>query len=460
MAAAAVAERPNKVEIQDAGPCKKKIRVEVPAETVSAQLSDQLDTLMVEAELPGFRKGRAPRRLIEKRFGAMIKGQTRDRLIAESVSKAIDEAKLRVLGQPSAEGLEKLEVEEGKPLAFEVEVEVSPEFTLPALEGLALKKPAITVSDEMVDGELKKFCIQEGSLEERQNPEPGDYLTGHAKMTGPDGKVHFESDGIVVQVPPADKAPKGMIVGLVVDDLSTQLGLPKPGETATVKTTGPANHENEALRGLALTVTYVPARVDRIIPADANELAQRMGVPDAEAIKQMIRQRLQQRVLVDQVVAMRQQVTRHLIDQTKMDLPDRFTSGQAARNLERRRLELMYRGVDPQKIEEAVAESRSASLKGAQDDLKVFFILDKAAEQLKIGVSEQEVNGRIAQIAMERNERPERLRQALQQGNQLPGIALQIREHKTLDAIIAKANVEEMPLEDYNKMVRESLGKA
>jgi trigger factor len=459
-AATPQADLPNQVTILDAGPCKKKIKVEVPAATVTARLADQLDNLMNDAELPGFRKGRAPRRLIEKRFGSMVRSQTRDQLVSTSVGKAIEDHKLRVLGQPSGEGLEKIDIVEGQPLKFEVEVEVSPDFKLPDLSGLKLKKPAIPVTDEMVGDELKKFCIQEGTLDERAAAEPGDYLTGHAKMTGPDGKVYFESDGIVVQLPPADKAPKGMIVGLVVDDLSTQLGAVKPGETATVKTTGPANHENEALRGLALTVTYAPARVDRIIPADADELAKRSGLADANALKDIIKQRLQQRVLIDQVVAMRQQVTKHLIDTIQMDLPDRFTSGQASRNLERRRLELMYRGLDPQKIEEAVAELRSASLKGAQNDLKVFFILDKAAEELKVGVSEQEVNGRIAQIAMERNERPERLRQALIQSNQVSGIALQIREHKTLDTIISKASVEELPLEDYNKMVRELADKA
>ncbi|MGE4198840.1 MAG: trigger factor family protein, partial [Phycisphaerales bacterium] len=70
--AEAVAEktdRPNKVNVTDVGPCLKKISIEIPAETVKEQLGTSLDTLLVEAELPGFRKGRAPKRLIEKRFG-------------------------------------------------------------------------------------------------------------------------------------------------------------------------------------------------------------------------------------------------------------------------------------------------------------------------------------------------------------------------------------------------------
>lgn len=459
MATNTTTEQPNKVEIADAGPSRKKIKVEVPAATVDAQLEGQMSTLLMEAELPGFRKGRVPRRLVEKRFGEAVKNQTKEQLIAGALSKAIEDHKLRVLGQPTSETLGKINVEAGKAFAFEVEVEVLPEFTLPALEGIPVKKPLIPVTDEMVAGEVKKLCIQEGRLEERQNPEAGDYLTGHAKMTGPDGKTHFESDGIVVQVPPTENNGKGMIVGLAVDDLGKQLGLPKPGASVSVKTKGPENHENEALRGLDLTVTYTPARVDRIIPATPAEVAQKFGLQGEEQMRDLIKQRLNQRVLVDQLTAMRQQVTKHLVESVTMDLPQRFTGAQAARNFERRRLELMYRGVDPQQIEEHIAELRSASINSAQADLKIFFILDKAAEQLNVGVSEQEVNGRIAQMAIERNERPERLRQALIQSNQINGIFQQIREHKTLDAIVAKANVSEIPFEDYNKLVREQAGK-
>ncbi len=450
----AAVERPNKVDITSLGPTRRKIRIEVPAETVSETLGTSLETLLVEADIPGFRKGRAPKRLVEKRFGGVMKKQAKDQLVASAYGKAIEDAKLRVVGDPASETLAKVEVEEGKALIFEVEVEVVPEFELPALEGVAVKKPIIPVTDEMVGKEMEKLCIQEGSLEERPAPEPGDYLTGHAKMTGgPENKTFFESDGIVVQIPTTDKNGKGMIVGLVVEDLADQLGLPKSGETVTIKTKGPENHEREELRGLDLTITYAPARCDRILPADPADLAVRFGFEGESGLRDAMKQRLQQRVLVDQQSVMRQQIARHLIENTKMDLPQRMTAQQAQRNFERRRLELMYRGVDPMKIEENIAELRNQSAATAAGDLKIFFILDKAGEELGVKVSEQEINGRIAQIAMERNDRPERLRQQLIQSNQISGIFLQIREHKTMDAILAKAAVTELPVEEFNKQM-------
>jgi FKBP-type peptidyl-prolyl cis-trans isomerase (trigger factor) len=118
-------------------------------------------------------------------------------------------------------------------------------------------------------------------------------------------------------------------------------------------------------------------------------------------------------------------------------------------------MELMYRGVDAQKIEEHVAELRSASSEVAVRDLKMFFILSKAADDLNVTVDENEFNGRIAQIAMERGLRPEKLRAEIIQRNQAGVLFQQIREHKAMDAILAKAKVTEMPADEFNKILAE-----
>jgi trigger factor len=443
----------NKVTVADAGPSRKKLTIEIPAQTVTESLGFSLEAAISQAELPGFRKGRAPRRLIEKRFGSAVNRQARETLVGQAVQSAVQEHKLRVLGNPFAKDIEKAELASGKPFIFEVEIEVLPEFELPKFDGIAIRKPQIVVSDEMIENDLKTLGIQEGSLEERPTPEPGDYVTGHAKMTGSDGNTYFESDGIVVQVPPADKAPKGMIVGLVVEDLSKQLGTPKVGEKVTIKTKGPEQHENEKLRGMALTIEYTPARCDRIIPAPAADLVARFGMTDETALRQALRERQEQRVKIDQQVAMRTQLAKHLLEEIKMDLPQRLTADQIARNMERRRLELLYRGVDAAKIEENMAELRAASTFDAVRDLKLFFVLDKAAEELGVKVTENEINGRIAQMAQERNERPEKLRQQLMQNNMIGGVYNQLREHKTMDAIIAKTKVTELALDEYNKLI-------
>ncbi|MEX2218855.1 MAG: trigger factor [Phycisphaerales bacterium] len=452
--ATATAAPPNSVSIADAGPSRKKLTIEVPAETVSGKLRESLDTLSVEAQLPGFRKGRAPRALIEKKFGTTVRDEAKKQIVASAYAKAVEDHKLRVVGEPTSD-LEKIEVADGKPLVFDVEVEVMPEFGLPALDGIEVRRPLLDVTDEMVEEEVRKVTINEGALESREAPEPGDYLTGHGIMTGPEGQEFYNIQGCVVQAPAADKKGEGMILGVKVENFSGQFGLPKPGETVTVKTKGPEQHEVEGVRNADLTITFKVDRVDRIIPAKIEDLLPQLGFADAEQLRDAVRQRMYQRVMIQQQAVMRQQVARHLLEGTEMELPERLTAQQASRSLQRQRLELMYRGVEPHVIEERMAELRASSGETAQQELKLFFILAKAGDELNIGVTEPEVNGRIAQMAAERGARPEALRQQLIQSNQVGGIVQQIREHKTLDVILSKAQITDVPAEEFNKLMQE-----
>ena len=446
------------VTVEDAGPSLKKLSIEVPAEVVSERLDSSIDTVMVEAELPGFRKGRAPRRLVEKKFGTLIQREARQQLIASAYSEAIEKHNLKVIGEPQADELDSIELTPGSALSFTVEVEVQPEFELPELEGIKVLKPAAEVTDEQVEGEINKICINEGDLEERDAPEAGDYITGNGKMTGPgengDEQVFYDIPGAVVRVPLAEDNGKGMALGVMVDDFEKQLGLPKPGETATIKTKGPEQHEREELRGKDLTITFEVTRVDRIIPAQLADVVARTGFESEDQLKEAVKTRLNQRALISQATAMRQQVAKHLADQVTFDLPERITAKQAERLLERRRVELMYRGVDPTEIETHMAELRASSASAAQNELKLFFILNEAAEKLEVSVEEAEINGRIAQLAAEQGQRPEQLRQELVQTRRITQVFQQIREHKTVDAILAKAEIEDVSVEDFNARIK------
>jgi len=460
MSNSATIDRPNKVSVQDAGPSRKKISIEIPAETVSEKLVGSVDLLVGQAALPGFRRGKAPRWLVEKQFGSAVKKEAKTELVSAAMTKAVQELNLQVLGSYPTESLNTAELAPGKPFIFDVEVEVLPEFTLPPLAGIAIKKPNIPITDEMVAEELNKLCVNEGALESRDQAEAGDYCTGHALMKGKEGTEFYNLKGAVIQIPPADKQGKGMILGIMVDDFGTQVGSPKPGDTVTVKAKGPDNHEVEGIRNNDLVVTFKIDRIDRIIPASTAQLASSMGFEDEASVKGMIRDRMEQRVQIQQQSVMHQQAAKHLLDSTPMELPERMTAQQAERTLQRRRLELMYRGVDLTKIEEHMAELRRTSNTNAARELKLFFILHKASGIMNVGVTEQEINYRIAQIAQQRGVRPDRLRAELIQNNQINGIYTQLGEHKTLDAIVSKAEITEMSADEFNKVMKEESEKA
>ena len=435
--------------ISDAGPCLKRLKIEVPADVVNDRLSESFDALLMEAQLPGFRKGRAPKSLLKKRFGESVTNETKSQLISTAYSESVEDAGLKVLGDPTSQSLPSVELVEGQPLSFEIDVEVMPDIETPDLSELKLKKPIHEVTDEQVTEELEKFCLAEGDLVEREVAEAGDYLSGHGVMKSGDTVIH-DIEGAVVQVPTGEE---GMILGVLVPDFHKQVGSPKAGDTLTIKTKGPEHHEVEAVRDADLDITFEIERVDRIVPAKIEEALKQVGMDSEEQLKDTIRSRLEQRAAIEQQTLLRQQVASHLLKTIEIDLPQRLTAAQSARMLERKRADLLYRGVSPVDIEQNIAKLRAASAAEAMQETKLFFILQKVADDRGVQIQQAEVDGAIAQMAARRGERPELLRQQLVQSKQIGTIVQQILEHKALDAIIADADVEEVSKDQWEAFV-------
>lgn len=442
------------VQVSDIGPCRKKLTIEVPAAAVAQELTTAFDSVVTGATLPGFRPGKAPRKLVERAYGKAAREEVRNRLVSKAYTKAVEDHKLRVLGDPEGgEDLANAEIEPNKPISFTLEVEVAPEFTLPAVDGIAVKKPMREVSDEMVQDEIDRLGLMEGELEPREKAEAGDYCTGHGIIKDKKGDTVLDIDGAVIQVPAAkNKDGKGAILGVMVEDFAKQVGLPKPGDTITIKATGPEQHETARIRGEPITITFEVSRVDRIVPASVESLVQRLGIGDEARLRDALKTRLSQRLQLQQQSSMRRQIAETLLEKVSMELPERLSERQAIRALERRRMELMYRGVNPIQVEEQMAELRSASAEVGRRELKLFFILNKVADDLEVKVTENEVNARIAQLAHERGEKPENLRTELIRRNQVGSLVQQIREHKAMDALISKAAVTEVKGAEAEKL--------
>jgi len=160
----AVAEIPYEITVEDAGPATKKVHVKVPKEKVAEKIAEQFKELRQGAHIPGFRKGRAPQKLIEKKFSADVKEQVRRTLISESYEQAIEQNSLQVLGEPEFDNPEAVKIEEDAPLNYSFTVEIQPDITLPELKGFKVKKPVIAITDEHVDQAMQNLREQQGTL--------------------------------------------------------------------------------------------------------------------------------------------------------------------------------------------------------------------------------------------------------------------------------------------------------
>ncbi|HIN09011.1 MAG TPA: hypothetical protein EYM64_00370, partial [Phycisphaerales bacterium] len=95
-------KHPYKITIEDAGPARKRIHITVPVETIASKIKDSMGTMVNQTVLPGFRKGKVPTHLLQKRFGESIREEAQKEIIADAWSSAIEEHELRTIGNPEA----------------------------------------------------------------------------------------------------------------------------------------------------------------------------------------------------------------------------------------------------------------------------------------------------------------------------------------------------------------------
>jgi trigger factor len=448
---------PNTVTVEETSATSRRITVTVPADSVTAKIEQSFGALQLEAAVPGFRKGRAPRGLLEKRFGSSVVKETKGQLIGDAYSKALEAKNIRPVGEPdlTKESIEK-ELERGKPFTFVVDVEVVPEFELPPLDGIPVRRPVVEVTAEHIDQELLRQSYRWGTPSRIDGPfQHLDRMVGKAtvKIDGAEG-TFFETDQALVVVPAKEDEGKGQLLGLMIDDLERHLLGKSVGIDVTVKTVGPEQHEREEIRGKPLTIDFHVAAAERITPATQDELAARFGLESHDMLREQVKFALEQRRDAEQKAAEREQVFEWLQSKVDFPLPAKLSERQAARTLNRQRMDMIYRGMDEDQVERNLAQLRGVSEEQAKNRLKLFFILSRLAEQFGVSVTEQEVNGRVFAIAQQQGLRPDQVRAELQRTDSMNDVVLQIREHKTADRLLEKAAITDVPAEEWNKEVQ------
>ena len=451
------------IELSDAGPARKKLQIEIPPERINAKLEDSFKNLQGEAQIPGFRKGRAPRRLLEKRFGSDVRREVFNQVVGEAYSEAVEQNELRVLGEPDIKDFENLALPDDGPLNFEAEVEVAPEVELPELEGIKVYKPTFEPSDDQVEAEINRYCQMYGrmtDLEEGDESQPEDYLTADVEIRSADGEVLEERNDANVYLP--GETPnnyKGVVTGVVVEDLGKTLAGKKIGDTEEISTKGPQRHENEQLveRDLVLAITIKQIR--RVQALSVDELVEMVGMENADELRDQVKQSLEDRAQSQQHEAMTEQVTEHLMDKIDIEVPEKMSSQQAQQIMQRQAMQMMQQGMSQEQLGEQIEMLQASSEEEARRHLKQMFILDAVARDRDVDVTEEEVNSQVAQLAAQQGKRPEQQRQEMQESGQLEQLAMRLREQKAVDQVIEKAEVEEISAEDWQKMQEAKAGE-
>jgi trigger factor len=443
-------EIPYQIKIEDAGPATKKVSIEIPQDVIAGKLEQQFKELRREAAIPGFRPGHAPQKLIEKRFHSDVREQVRRAVISESYQAAVEKHSLQVIGEPQFDDAEEIKLPESGNLSYSFQVEVQPDFALPTLTGLHLKKQKVAVNDQYLDKAMQNLREQQGTwipIEDR-GVETGDQLIAdvHIKL---DGKVvaHMHDVQFI--------ARRVRLSGILIEDMDTQIAGLRPGEKREFTAHTTDTHPDEKLRNKDVQVEIALKEIKKLELAEINQqFLDSLGFTNEQELREALGEQMKTRIEYGVQQSMRDQISNYLLQEVKIDLPETLSDRQTERVISRRALDLLLRGVPQSTVDDRMEELRSGAKDNAVKELKLYFILQKVAGMLKVDVSEAELNGRIALIAAQSGKRPEKVKQEMAADNTLLNMFVQMREQKALDHIISTAEIEEvepLPEPDTNE---------
>jgi len=438
----------NVVTIEDAGPCKKKVSVEIPEETVKSATDEQYETLRKDAMVPGFRRGRAPRRLLEKRFGKDVSEQIKLKLLADASDAAMKDNKVDALREPNIE-FEKIKLPETGPLKFEFEVEVRPEFALPALESIPVNKTKLEVADEQISDEIEQLQEWSGVWVPREEGkvEAEDQIIADAvlKVEGVEEEEKLDN----IEVYAREHASVGIVPVPKLDEL---LEGAKAGETRETVVEVPKTFFKEEYRGKKVTVRITVKDIKWLRQAELDEeFFKKYSVTNEGELRERVRDVLHSRLEQQAKDQMNEQIYKYMLDNAKFDLPLDVVADQAETLLQRQYVNMRMRGLTHEQISEQIEQLKAGSEQQAKEQVRLFFIMDKVAEKLGISVSEEELNGYIAQVAIQRRQRPERLREEMERDGSLGQFKLQVRENKCVAKMLESAKITEVEAEKPEK---------
>ena len=373
-----------------------KLTIEVPAEELEKAMQNAYLRAKNRITIPGFRKGKAPRKMIEQMYGkGIFLEDAANALIPEQYSKALEECDLEIVSQPE---IDVTQIEPGKAFIFTAEVAVKPEVTLGEYKGLEVPKSETEVTDEEIEAELKKEQEKNSrtiTVEDR-GAENGDIAT-----------IDFEGfvDGTAFEGGKGTDYPLTLGSGSFIPGFEDQLVGAKAGDHVEVNVTFPEEYQSKDLAGKAAVFQCDVKKVEtKERPELDDDFAQDVSEFDTLAeYKEDIKKNLAERKEKEARTAKENAAVDKAIENAQMEIPDAMIETQISQMLDdfSRRMQaqgltmeqyMQFTGLTADKMRE---EMKPQALKRIQTRL----VLEKIAETENIQPSEEEVNEEISKMA-------------------------------------------------------------
>lgn len=409
------------VQVADAGILAKRVTISYTSTEVAAKKAELLKSIGGQAKLEGFRPGRVPKAVLEKRYGAAAQAQAEETLADEGMNQAMQEHKLRPFGAMANEGVER---KDG--LAVTVSFETYPPVAIPAASELAIEAGDISVADSEVDEMVQGFARRLGdttAFADGETVQADDAITLDGGLTVGGAEIRKLADfhHLVGGYPLFGKKPEEVVAAFAGK---------KIGDTVSFGTFLPANFTpaEHANKEAQLSVTVKSAQ--RMRPAAIDDaLAQKVGAKDLAAMKETLKVRILARKQNEVRGKQVEQLTNLLLEKVQVQLPPKALAEATARAEADAETQAKAKNEDAAK---AKADAK-ASLEKA---FKRHCILVALGDQLSVQVTNDDLRDQIMMAAQQTGRRPQDIAEQLKKSGQGNQVAMEIREAKAVELLL------------------------
>ena len=424
-----------KSSVEKLSATRTKLTIEVPFEELKPEFDKAYATLAQQVNMPGFRKGKVPAKILEARLGrGVVLDQVINEMLPSRYSQAVEENDVKALGQPE---IEISELEDGKHVTFTAEVDVRPEIEVPDFSAISVEVAPLKADDEAIDAELKNLQARFGTLKPADRAvKKGDFVSIDLSATI-DGETVDEAttEGLSHEV-----GNDSLIEGL--DD--ALIGM-KEGEESTFTSKLVAGEHADEEAEVTVKLGSVKERELPELDDDFAQLASEFDTLDE--LKESLKGQVEQQLKNTQAGEIRDKVLAEALEQTEFELPEGVVKEQVDAQIQQI---IQQFGGDEKVFESMLAAQDMTREKfeedarsSAEDSVRTQLFLDAVADKEQPEVSQEELMDHIAFTANQYGMDPNQFIMQLQQAGQLGSLFADVRRGKALALNIARTSVKD-----------------
>jgi len=430
------------VTIDDLSSVKKNLHIEIPEEDVARELDEAYKNLRKTAKVKGFRPGKTPRAVLERRFHKDVNADVGSKLIQESLIKAIQDNELNVVGRPH---IDPPELTDKGPYKYTATVEVNPEIDEVDFSGLSLKKTRYRVTDEEIEAQLKLIQRNMAKLEPLAEERPvadEDFVL-----------IDYEGFEDGTPMPELQKTENySMKIGraMISKEFDDQLiGMEKDGERE-FRISFADDYYNQKLAGKTVTFKVHLRDIRKeILPELGDEFAKSVGpFENLEALKKEIVDNLTNGYEKRSEQELNEQIFSTLLEKTEFEVPEALVEYELDHIVRDAERSFQYHNMDPEQIGLTRETMRERYRETAEKQVRRHLILSKIMQQENLTLSDDDIDAGFQEMAGQINRPVEEIKGFYRQDKeQLDFFKHTLLEKSAIKLIIEAASVQEVEAE-------------